>query len=349
MLDALGKGPVDLPDGSAPCAPPSSGASDSCGRAPTAGRALGIRRRMELRSAAVVSGESESALSTPRRPRRPQPGQRRRVGSGAPLSDARHGPRIRRRASRPEPEGEVVERRTPNTSRGPRHRGRARGSDDTPDRIRVDEENIRAAFAGSSERSQPGFPTCSVRFGCSGRSRSGGEGRLGGRAGRIAATLRADEYARAEMLLLAAVTAVEVGDDPGALAAGQAIRPLIDVIDDPVLRTGLRMAVAWILPIIDDLDGALASAAAAAATRRAPNTRSPRSCGHDGYAATALQHDEDARPRLILGGTARGRHRQRVVHAHRSYAPRDHRCARGTLRCGAEPDPAGLDETGNVP
>ena len=69
-----------------------------------------------------------------------------------------------------------------------------------------------------------------------------------------------DEHARAEVLFTWAVTAVEVGDDAGALAAIDAIERFDGPVDDPHLQSALQLAVAWTLPIRDDFDGALAAA-----------------------------------------------------------------------------------------
>ena len=69
-----------------------------------------------------------------------------------------------------------------------------------------------------------------------------------------------DDRARAELLLTSAVTAVEVGDDDSALAAVEGIERLKERIDDPYLESVAHLAVSWILPIVDDVDGALAAA-----------------------------------------------------------------------------------------
>ena len=70
-----------------------------------------------------------------------------------------------------------------------------------------------------------------------------------------------DPQARAELLWTAVVTAVEVGDDPAALAARQRLRPLLDGIGDPFLRALCQLAMAWTSAILgDDLDGALREA-----------------------------------------------------------------------------------------
>ena len=72
-----------------------------------------------------------------------------------------------------------------------------------------------------------------------------------------------DPQARAELLWTAAVTAVEVGDDPAALSARQRLGPLLDGIGDPFLRALCQLALAWTSAILgDDLDGARREASA---------------------------------------------------------------------------------------
>jgi tetratricopeptide (TPR) repeat protein len=77
-----------------------------------------------------------------------------------------------------------------------------------------------------------------------------------------------DPQARAELLWTAAVTAVEVGDDPVALSARQRLEPLLDRIDDPFLRALCQQALAWTSTISEDLDGALREASATLAEFR---------------------------------------------------------------------------------
>ena len=74
-----------------------------------------------------------------------------------------------------------------------------------------------------------------------------------------------DDRARAEVLFTSAVTAVEVGDDAAALGAVEGINRLDASIDDPALENALQLAVAWTMPIVDDFEGALASASTALA------------------------------------------------------------------------------------
>ena len=67
--------------------------------------------------------------------------------------------------------------------------------------------------------------------------------------------LRADALenrAQAELLLIAAATALEIGDDDSAQAAVERIERLQGRIDDPYLDSVARLAVSWILPIADD-------------------------------------------------------------------------------------------------
>jgi predicted ATPase len=67
---------------------------------------------------------------------------------------------------------------------------------------------------------------------------------------------------RADLGWVAAVLAVDTGDDTAALAAGQRLAPLLAGIQDPLLRAVCQVAMAWSLPIAGDLDGALREAAA---------------------------------------------------------------------------------------
>jgi predicted ATPase len=72
-----------------------------------------------------------------------------------------------------------------------------------------------------------------------------------------------DDRSRAELLFTSAVTAVEVGDDDSALAAVDGLRQLEGRMDDPYLESAAQLAISWILPLVDDFDGALDKASAA--------------------------------------------------------------------------------------
>jgi predicted ATPase/class 3 adenylate cyclase len=71
-----------------------------------------------------------------------------------------------------------------------------------------------------------------------------------------------DAQARAELAWTALVTADEVGDDQAVLAARQRLEPLLAGIDDPYLRAVSQLAMAWTAPVVGDLDGALRGALA---------------------------------------------------------------------------------------
>ena len=71
-----------------------------------------------------------------------------------------------------------------------------------------------------------------------------------------------DLQASAELALVEAVIAVHTGDDTAALAARQRLAPLLAGIRNPFLRAACQLAMAWSLPIVGDLDGALREAAA---------------------------------------------------------------------------------------
>jgi predicted ATPase len=66
-----------------------------------------------------------------------------------------------------------------------------------------------------------------------------------------------DPQARAELAWTAAVLAVDTGDDTTALAARERLAPLLAGIQDPFLHAVSQLAMAWILPIAGDVDGAL--------------------------------------------------------------------------------------------
>ena len=69
-----------------------------------------------------------------------------------------------------------------------------------------------------------------------------------------------DPQGQAELFWIAALTALEEGDDAQALAAGERLAPLLDRIDDPFLRAVSHLAMAWMAPIAGDFDGALREA-----------------------------------------------------------------------------------------
>ena len=66
-----------------------------------------------------------------------------------------------------------------------------------------------------------------------------------------------DLQARAELAWVAAVLAVDTGDDMAALAARQRLAPLLAGIQDPFLHAVSHLAMAWTLPITGDFDGTL--------------------------------------------------------------------------------------------
>jgi predicted ATPase len=71
-----------------------------------------------------------------------------------------------------------------------------------------------------------------------------------------------DPQARAELAWVAAVLAVDTGDDTAALAARERLARLLAGIQDPFLHAVSQLAMAWSLPIAGDLDGALREVAA---------------------------------------------------------------------------------------
>ena len=71
-----------------------------------------------------------------------------------------------------------------------------------------------------------------------------------------------DPQDRAELAWVAAVIAVNTGDDAGALAARQRLAPLMAGTQDTFLHAVSQLAMAWTLPIAGDFDGALREATA---------------------------------------------------------------------------------------
>jgi predicted ATPase len=76
----------------------------------------------------------------------------------------------------------------------------------------------------------------------------------------VSAAATFDDHAQAELFWTAAITAGVVGDDRAALAARKRLEPLLGAIDDPYLEALSHLAMAWMLPIADDFDGALREA-----------------------------------------------------------------------------------------
>jgi Tetratricopeptide repeat len=63
-------------------------------------------------------------------------------------------------------------------------------------------------------------------------------------------------------LWTSAVTALEVGDDQAALAAGRRLGQLLEGIDDPYLHAMSQLVVAWTSTLVGDFHGALREASA---------------------------------------------------------------------------------------
>jgi len=122
-------------------------------------------------------------------------------------------------------------------------------------------------------------------------------GELPGWAGQLLPTAGTlDPQARAELLWTAAVTSVEVGDDPAALSASQRLEPLLDQVGDPFLRALCQLALAWSAAIGGDLDGALREASASLAGLRGQDEPFwTASAGFTvGSVETAVGHYDDA-------------------------------------------------------
>ena len=105
-----------------------------------------------------------------------------------------------------------------------------------------------------------------------------------------------DLPAQAELLWAAGVMANEVGDDQAALAACARLAPLLDGLDDPFLQALCHLALAWTAPITDDFDGALREAALSLDRLRGQDEPywTALAAGSLGTAETALGHYDSA-------------------------------------------------------
>jgi predicted ATPase len=102
-----------------------------------------------------------------------------------------------------------------------------------------------------------------------------------------------------ELWFTASVTAVEVGDDDAALAALEVLRGLEGGTDEAALDGALPLAISWTLPILDDFDGALVAATTALARLQAVNDPlGSFAMLTVGMLEMALGRDDDARRHL---------------------------------------------------
>ena len=108
-------------------------------------------------------------------------------------------------------------------------------------------------------------------------------------------------HEQAELLWIALFTANEMGDNAAAQEAGERLAPLIGQIDDPQLLGVGRLALAWILPIRGDYEGAIREALDALDTLRSHDE--PYWAGVAGATLGGLEiaigHDEHARQHLV--------------------------------------------------
>ena len=170
---------------------------------------------------------------------------------------------------------------------------------DWVDRVRVDEENIRAAVQWFFAHDVTALPHL---FRVLWLFWQMGDRMPDGREWIDQLRLRVDELTdteRAELLFSAAVTAVEVGDDDAALASVEAIRESDGPVDDPTLESALQLAVSWTLPILDDFDGALTAATTAlTGLRRSNDPLASFALLTVGMLEMALGHEDSARAHL---------------------------------------------------
>jgi predicted ATPase len=168
---------------------------------------------------------------------------------------------------------------------------------DWVERVRVDEENVRAAvhwFFDHDVTPLPHLFRVLWLFWQMGDRMPEGRQWIDQLRQR-AAELGTDE----EVLFTATVTAVEVGDDDNALAAVEAIRRIGGPMEDPALAGPLKLAISWTVPIVDDFEGALQAATdALAGLRRADDALAPFAMLTVGMLEMALGRDDSAREHL---------------------------------------------------
>jgi predicted ATPase len=167
------------------------------------------------------------------------------------------------------------------------------------DRLRIEEENLRVAIRWFLTHDIAPLPHIFRILWLFWQMR----GRMPeGRAWIDEVQLRADtldDRARAELLVTSAVTAVEVGDDDSSLAAVDGLRRLDGRIDDPYLESAAQLAISWILPIVDDFEGALQMASTALEELRRQNEPFMAFAALTvGLVEAALGRDEFAREHL---------------------------------------------------
>jgi predicted ATPase len=184
----------------------------------------------------------------------------------------------------------------------------AEGQAEWAERVRADEENLRVAigwFLAHDIAPLPHmFRILWLFWQMRGRMPEGRAwiDEVQHRAGAL------DDRARAELLFTSAVTAVEVGDDESALAAVDGLDGLAGQIDDPYLESAAQLAISWILPIVDDFDGALRAASIALDGFRLQNDPFVAFAALTvGMVEMALGNDDAARAHLAMVDELGGR------------------------------------------
>jgi predicted ATPase len=184
----------------------------------------------------------------------------------------------------------------------------AEGQAEWAERVRADEENLRVAigwFLAHDIAPLPHmFRILWLFWQMRGRMPEGRAwiDEVQHRAGAL------DDRARAELLFTSAVTAVEVGDDESALAAVDGLDGLAGQIDDPYLESAAQLAISWILPIVDDFDGALRAASMALDGFRLQNDPFVAFAALTvGMVEMALGNDDAARAHLAMVDELGGR------------------------------------------
>ena len=153
-----------------------------------------------------------------------------------------------------------------------------------------------------------------------------------------------DPQARAELLLTAAVTALEASDDAAALATRERLVPLLDELDDSYLQAVGELVNSWISFVVNDWDRAVQEASVSLEKLRAQDeplwtAMALLSLGSleaaVGTSATPTPPDRDARP----GGAVRQDRlaRRRLPGANRTPGTRARLARQRAGRCSTRP------------
>lgn len=130
------------------------------------------------------------------------------------------------------------------------------------ERLRADEENLRASIRWLFDNDPARLPHLlrSLWLYWQVHDRMSEARALAGEAQRRIRPADLDAHSATELLFTVAVTSTEVGDDEASLTAIDEILLVVDDVDDPSLRDSLLLAVSWIRPLRGEIEESLSAA-----------------------------------------------------------------------------------------